>query len=233
MPYPISLMHICKNALAAPRPMSSTPSAHFYGSAISERDKNAEPLPTCLPLPLPSTVDRDSQSGASGQGSINKHQGFNKTASSPAQFFPRDVPRSSQSVSLSSPNYVHRTDPDARHPHVRRSQTARCRPRLASLQYASRQHHHSHAGSLAPVFRLARLPRLGTSVVCHTSRRSSASTLMDMMGMQAADHNSDPCLRANLAANGAACPGSLVPTTSGFDKQPCSSALALHLCCCS
>lgn len=81
-------MHICKNALAAPRPTSSIPSAQFYGSTISERDKNAEPLPTCLPLPLPSTVDRDSQSGASGQGSINKHQGFNKTASSPSQFFP-------------------------------------------------------------------------------------------------------------------------------------------------
>jgi len=50
---------------------------------------------------------------------------------------------------------------------------------------------------LAPVFRLA---RLGTCVVCHLSRRSSANTLMGRMDMQAADH-SDPCLRANLAAN--------------------------------
>lgn len=167
-------MHICKNALAAPRPTSSIPSAQFYGSAISERDKNAEPLPTCLPLPLPSTVDRDSQSGASGQGSINKHQGFNKTASSPAQFFPRDVPRSSQLVSLSSPNYVHRTDPDARHPHVRRSQTARYLPRLAidSWKSAARESSTSQLprSSLAPGFRLARLPRLGTSVVCATLR---------------------------------------------------------------
>lgn len=100
MPYSISLMHICKNALAAPRPTSSTPSAHFYGSAISERDKNAEPLPTCIPLPLPSTADRDSQSGASRQGSVNTYQGFNKTASSPSQFFPRDVPRFSHLASL-------------------------------------------------------------------------------------------------------------------------------------
>ena len=93
-------MHICKNALAAARPTSPIPSAQFYGSTISERDTNAEPPPTCLPLPLPSTADRDSQSGASGQGSINKYQGFNKTASSPSQFFSRDVPRFSLLASL-------------------------------------------------------------------------------------------------------------------------------------
>lgn len=84
---------------------AALPSAQVNGSAISERDTDAEPLPACIPLPLQSAVDRDSQSGAFRQGLTNKDQGFHQNPSRSLSFT-RGVPRTAR---LSSPNYVQPT----------------------------------------------------------------------------------------------------------------------------